>query len=148
MSDCCQTSTSIYERLGGEPAIARLVSRLYDVMGELPEAQYIWKWHPADMDDVKARVTSFLCGWLGGPATYPERYGPPMMRRRHMSFPIGPQERDIWLKCARTALDETVADVTVREQLYIALAGMADHMRNLRGDGQSEGCNCNCGGHS
>jgi hemoglobin len=147
MADCSQVSSSIYGRLGGEPVIARLVSRLYDVMGELPEAEYIWKWHPAGMDEVKARVTSFLSGWLGGPNTYPELYGPPMMRRRHMGFPIGPKERDIWLKCARVALDETVSDVALREQFYAALAGMADHMRNRKEDGQPEGCNCNCGGH-
>lgn len=142
----CTVSNTIYDRLG-EAGIEAFVSRLYDVMASDPEAEYIWKWHPEDINEVKARLRSFLSGWLGGPMTYPELYGPPMMRRRHMPFPIGPKERDVWLKCARTALAETVEDTTLRDILDYALTNMADHMRNRNENGQAASSGCGCGGN-
>jgi hemoglobin len=144
---CTAPSATAYELIGGEPGIGAFVSRLYDIMASKPEAEYIWKWHPQDMDEVKARLAAFLSGWLGGPVTYPQNYGPPMMRRRHMGFPIGPKERDIWLACAREALAETVPDGGLRELLDEALTAMAEHMRNRDGQGSPEGGGC-CGGGS
>jgi hemoglobin len=132
----------IYRRMGGEPGIKIFVSSLYDTMARVPEAEYIWKWHPDDIEEIKARLTSFLSGWLGGPMVYPQRYGPPMMRRRHMAFPIGPAERDIWLKCARMALGETVPDLELRTRLDAALTAMAEHMRNRDESGRSAGMGC------
>lgn len=141
--NCGSVATSVYDRLGGMSGIESFVSKLYDVMATLPEAEYVWKWHPEDIDEVKARLSAFLSGWLGGPVLYPQRYGPPMMRRRHISFPIGPQERDIWLKCARTALAETVPDLELRAMLDGALTAMADHMRNRDAQGKAlGGCSC------
>jgi hemoglobin len=144
---CTAPSTAAYDLIGGEPGIKAFVSRLYEIMASNPEAEYIWKWHPQDMDEVKARLAAFLSGWLGGPITYPQTYGPPMMRRRHMGFPIGPKERDIWLDCARQALKETVPDAALRELLDEALTAMADHMRNRDGQGSPESGGC-CGGGS
>ncbi|MGO9484614.1 MAG: group II truncated hemoglobin [Rhodomicrobium sp.] len=145
--NCPAPSTTAYDLIGGEAGIEAFVSRLYDIMASKPEAEYIWKWHPQDMDGVKARLAAFLSGWLGGPAVYPQNYGPPMMRRRHMPFPIGPKERDIWLDCARHALADTVADAALRELLDEALTAMAEHMRNRDERGLPGGGSC-CGGGS
>ena len=143
--NCSAPAVAAYELIGGEAGIYAFVSRLYEVMAEKPEARTIWKWHPEDMEGVKARLVAFMSGWLGGPNLYPQYYGPPMMRRRHMAFTIGPKERDIWLDCARQALDETVADAALRELLGEALSAMAEHMRNRGEDGRPEGSGC-CGG--
>jgi hemoglobin len=144
---CAAPSTTAYDLIGGEPGIQAFVSRLYDIMASMPEAEYVWKWHPQDMDAVKARLAAFLSGWLGGPAVYPQNFGPPMMRRRHLAFPIGPKERDIWLVCARQALAETVQDTGLRTLLDEALTAMAEHMRNRDEQGLAEGTGC-CGGGS
>ncbi len=144
---CTAPSSTAYDLIGGEPGIEAFVSRLYDIMASNPEAEYIWKWHPQDMDEVKARLTAFLCGWLGGPVVYPQNYGPPMMRRRHMPFPIGPKERDIWLSCARQALADTIVDENLCQLLDEALTAMAEHMRNRDGEGRPESGGC-CGGGS
>ncbi len=143
---CSGSPANLYEQLGGAPAIETFVSRLYDVMADDPEAEYIWKWHPADLNEVKARLHAFLSGWLGGPDVYPQRYGPPMMRRRHMAFPIGPRERDIWLACARRALMETVPDEAARANLDMALTAMAEHMRNMDEMGRPQATGCCSGG--
>ncbi|HUB63112.1 MAG TPA: globin, partial [Methylocella sp.] len=55
-------------------------------------------------------------------------------RQRHMGFKIGEQERDAWLLCMGGALDETIADVGARHQIYATLAKLADWMRNQAGN--------------
>jgi hemoglobin len=67
---------------------------------------------------------------MGGPQLYKEKHGDPMLRRRHLPFPIGEAERDQWMHCMKLALDEVVADEKLRTELYQAFVKVADHMRN------------------
>ena len=53
-----------------------------------------------------------------------------MLRRRHLPFAIGDAERDQWLLCMNQALSEVVEDAALRQELAIAFARVADHMRN------------------
>jgi hemoglobin len=133
-----------YQRLGGEPAIRRLVTRFYDLMDELPEAYAARKIHPKDLSPSIEKFVMFLSGWLGGPQSYVEKFGHPMLRRRHLPYPIGPQERDEWLMCMRRAMDETIPDAELRARLYLAMQPLAEHMVN-RGNG-ADSCSRHLGG--
>jgi hemoglobin len=121
---------SHYSRLGEEAGVRRLVDRFYDLMSELPEAKPIRALHPPDLGSSRDKLYWFLCGWLGGPQYYVERFGHPRLRARHLPFPIGPAERDQWMLCMRRALDDTVADGLLRELLAGSFAKLADHMMN------------------
>jgi hemoglobin len=59
-----------------------------------------------------------------------ERYGPPMLRARHLPFPIGAEERDQWIWCMDRALDEQEMPEMVRDFLRTRFREVADHMRN------------------
>lgn len=124
------TTGSAYERLGGEPTVRRLVARFYELMDELPEAYAARKVHPRDLTPSAEKLVMYLSGWLGGPPLYTDKFGHPMLRRRHLPFPIGPEGRDAWLLCMRLALEEVVADAELRAKLYEALVPIADHMMN------------------
>jgi len=119
-----------YERIGGEAKVRELVDRFYRLMDELPEAWEIRKLPPADLSGSREKLYEFLSGWMGGPQLYVQKYGHPMLRRRHLPFPIGVQERDQWLICMRQALEEVVSDKQLRDELYAAFVKVADHMRN------------------
>ena len=119
-----------YQRIGGEAKVRELVGRFYDHMDELPETYGIRKLHAEDLSGSRQKLVDFLSGWLGGPQHYVEKHGQPMLRRRHLSFPIGDSERDQWLHCMGLALDEVVADGQLRAELVQAFAKVADHMRN------------------
>jgi hemoglobin len=121
---------SHYERIGGDAKVRELVDRFYQHMDELPEAYGIRKLHAADLSGSRQKLHEFLTGWMGGPQLYVQKHGHPMLRRRHLPFPIGDQERDEWLMCMRLALDEVVADEKLRQELYAAFVKVADHMRN------------------
>lgn len=119
-----------YELMGGEPTLRALTARFYQLMDTLPQARVIRAMHPSDLSDSTEKLYMFLSGWLGGPSLYIERFGHPFLRARHMPFAIASNERDAWLDCMQQALEETVADAALREQLTTAFAGIADHMRN------------------
>jgi hemoglobin len=121
---------SPYARLGGEPAVRKLVDRFYELMDTLPAAEAIRSLHPADLAGSRDKLFKFLSGWLGGPPLYIEEFGHPRLRARHLPFPIGAAERDAWLLCMEQALAETEMEELLRAHLLQSLRKTADHMRN------------------
>ena len=120
-----------YERIGGAEKVHLLADRFYALMDELPQAREVRGIHPADLGGSRQKLYEFLSGWLGGPQLYVEKHGEPKLRARHQPFAIGDDERDQWLLCMRTALNEVVADDELRERLYANLKKIADHIRNV-----------------
>lgn len=119
-----------YERIGGEAAVQSLVDHFYDHMDELPEAYGIRKLHAEDLSGSRQKLFDFLSGWLGGPQHYVEKHGHPMLRRRHLHFPIDDTARDQWMLCMQLALSDVIPDERLRNELYLAFLKVADHMRN------------------
>lgn len=124
---------TVYQRLGGESALRHLVQCFYRHMDESLEARTIRELHHPDLTGAETKLFKFLSGWLGGPNLYQEEFGHPRLRMRHLTFPIGPRERDQWMLCMSKALDEVVADAELRVLLGRALAQTADHMINRPG---------------
>lgn len=119
-----------YELLGGEPGVRRLVDRFYDYMDSETEARDVRNLHAKSLRASREKLFLFLSGWLGGPALYAEKYGHPMLRRRHLPFAIGLRERDQWMHCMRKALADMPITDDLRSRLVQAFAATADHMRN------------------
>lgn len=119
-----------FDRLGGAEKIRALVHRFYQLMDELPESYGIRKLHAEDLQGSEDKLFKFLNGWMGGPQLYVQEYGHPMLRRRHLPFPISESERDQWLMCMDLALAEVVKDTALRTELSAAFAKVGDHMRN------------------
>ncbi len=122
-----------FERIGGAEKVRALVVRFYKLMDESPEAYGIRKLHAENLQGATDKLYKFLTGWMGGPQLYVEQYGHPMLRARHLRFPIGNAERDEWLMCMDQALGEVVEDAALRRELSAAFAKVADHMRNREG---------------
>lgn len=122
--------SELFEHVGGEAGVRKLVDRFYDLMDALPEARDIRALHPPALDSSRDKLFWFLVGWLGGPPLYIERFGHPRLRARHLPFAIGGRERDQWMTCMTRAIDEQIADAGVRAVLVGALGPLADHMRN------------------
>ncbi len=119
-----------FERLGGETGVRALVERFYDLMALEPAYARLRALHPAVLDGSRDKLFWFLCGWLGGPDHYVQRFGHPRLRARHLPYAIGMAERDQWLACMHQALVELEVDPVLARGLEQALAGTADWMRN------------------
>jgi hemoglobin len=85
---------------------------------------------PENIEPVMEKQTLFLTQFLGGPALYTDRYGHPMLRARHLPFPITPARAEAWLACMHEALDEVCITGPVREALWARLVMAAHHMVN------------------
>jgi len=132
MSEATQQTAQVtpFERFGGEPGVRALVDAFYDHMDLDEEFAGIRKLHPETLDGSRDKLYWFLCGGLGGPSHYIERFGHPKLRMRHLPFAIGEAERDAWLACMRLALVDCAVDPKVSAWLMAQLFGTADWMRN------------------
>ncbi len=119
-----------YELIGGEPGVRELVDRFYDYMDTDSTASKVRELHAKSLRASREKLFLFLSGWLGGPDLYVQKYGHPMLRRRHLPFSIGSQERDQWMHCMRKALQDMPITEPLRSQLEQAFMSTADHMRN------------------
>jgi hemoglobin len=128
-----EEADSSFTRLGGEGGVRALVDRFYDLMDLEPAFSGVRALHPADMAGSRDKLFWFLCGWLGGPNHYVERFGHPMLRARHLPYAIGIKERDEWMACMTQAMQEQQIDTALAAQLAQALYGTADWMRNRGG---------------
>lgn len=121
---------TFYEVVGGELGLRRLVTRFYEIMDSDPRAAGIRAMHQSDLTEAREKLFLFLSGWMGGPPLYVEKYGHPMLRARHLPFPIGESERDQWIYCMVRAMHDVGLPENVMVQLGNALWGVADFMRN------------------
>ena len=123
-------NSTFYEVIGGEPVLRRLVTRFYEIMDSEPRVAGIRAMHQPDLSEANEKLFLFLSGWMGGPQLYVEKYGHPMLRARHLPFPIGESERDQWVYCMVRAMHDVGIEEKVMVQLGNALWGVADFMRN------------------
>ena len=126
--------STFFELLGGEGQgienIRKLVETFYDIMDSDPKAQPIRAMHEADLTSAREKLFMFLTGWTGGPQLYIERYGHPMLRKRHLPFAIDESARDQWMYCMIKAMHRQGFDDALMTKLAEQLYGVADFMRN------------------
>jgi hemoglobin len=122
--------SSPFEWIGGEERIRALVERFYDLMDLEPAYADLRAAHGSELTRARQHLFWFLCGWMGGPEHYTERFGHPRLRMRHMPFVIGIRERDQWVACMAQAMSETGVDPVLRERLANSFFQTADWMRN------------------
>ena len=73
-----------FASIGGEDRVKALVERFYDLMDLEPAYMALRTAHGSTLDNARERLFWFLCGWLGGPQHYTERFGHPRLRQRHL----------------------------------------------------------------
>jgi hemoglobin len=122
---------TLYDAVGGMPFFERLVDAFYE--GIETDAVLRPLYPDDDMDGARRRLTLFLGQYWGGPQTYMEERGHPMLRARHMPFQVGAAERDHWLLHMAAAVERCTEPGEVRDMLMGYFVPAADHLRN---DGQ------------
>jgi hemoglobin len=98
-----QSDTS-FQAAGGQLGLRQLVDAFYDQMEVLSEAKIIRDMHADDLAVSRDKLALFLCGWLGGPKLYREKYGAIGIPKAHRHLDIGLSERDAWLLCMEKAI--------------------------------------------
>jgi hemoglobin len=117
------TGDASFLAAGGVDGLRRLVDNFFDRMGSDGRFATIYAMHPEDKTVSRDKLARFLCGWLGGPKLYNEKYGAIGIPRVHAHLPIGMAERNQWLTCMSESVEEqafaTDFKTYLMEQLFV-----------------------------
>ena len=123
--------TSVFEAIGGEPTLTRLVDAFYSGVAADPVLRAIYP--EDDLGPAAQRLRRFLIQYWGGPTTYSDTRGHPRLRMRHAPFAVNVAARDAWLRHMRAALDTLELPAEYDAMLWDYFTRAAESLRNTPG---------------
>ncbi|MBP1962596.1 globin [Paenibacillus aceris] len=126
-----QDRSTLFEWMGGAETVRRIVEAFYPRVLKHPLLAPLF---PSDIGPVMDKQYMFLSQFFGGPTLYSDVHGHPMMRARHMAFPITVERADAWLGCMAEAMEEVGLPGDLRDFLLQRLKGSAYHFVNTPED--------------
>ncbi|MCM3749696.1 globin [Paenibacillus pasadenensis] len=128
-------SSSPYELMGGAETIHRLVHAFYP---RVVENELLAPLFQRDIAPVMEKQIQFLTQFFGGPSLFSDQHGHPMMRARHLPFPITTEHAAAWLDCMDGAAQEIGMPEDLRTFVINRLSGPAYHFVNTDLEGRNE----------
>ncbi|HEY0637731.1 MAG TPA: globin [Pseudonocardiaceae bacterium] len=119
---------NFYDEVGGHETFVAIVDRFYELVAKDELLRPLYP--EEDLGPAAVRLRMFLEQYWGGPHTYSEQRGHPRLRMRHAPFRITHAERDAWLRCMRTAVDEANLPEAHRVVLWDYLEMAANSLVN------------------
>ena len=123
---------ALYARVGGRDFFVGLVERFY---AGVEVDSVLRPMYDEDLAPAKQRLVAFLSQYFGGTSEYEELRGSPMLRARHLKFPIDEAAKDVWLVHMGTALDDSEIAAADREELWRYFVAGANFFVNRGGLG-------------
>jgi hemoglobin len=110
---------SLYELVGGEDGVRRLVETFYDIVEFEPEGAALHTLHLRGHGVAHSRIEqlNFLSGFFGGPKLYAQKYGHSNVREMHEHVAIDAEARDAWLRCMAMAIDRVGTPASLKGRL-------------------------------
>lgn len=122
-----------YEVIGAD-LLSQLVDSFY---GKVEKHHLLAPIFPNDLTETARKQKQFLTQYLGGPSLYTEEHGHPMLRARHLPFPITPKRAEAWISCMKEAMNDVGLEGELKEFLLHRLTLTAHHMVNTP-DGEND----------
>jgi hemoglobin len=117
----------VYSMIGTE-GFTRLVAAFYR---QVPQDDVLGPMYPTtDLLGAEQRLRDFLIGRFGGPQTYIEQRGHPLLRARHSPFHINQAARDRWMRLMNSAIEEAALSAEAEQVLRKFLDEMSTFMIN------------------
>jgi hemoglobin len=129
-----ETKTPYY-LLGEREGIKKLVTTFYGLVSQDPLLSPLF---PDELTETAYKQTQFLSQFFGGPPLYTEEYGHPMLRARHMPFPITNTHAKAWIACMERAMTIQKIEPELQSFLLSRLKMTAYHMVNTEDSERSE----------
>lgn len=122
----------LYDEVGGEEGVRRLVETFYDIVEQEPEGRLLHLLHMRGHGVAHSRIEqfNFLCGFFGGPGLYAEHHGHANVRQMHAHVEINPQARDAWLTCMSMAIDRVGLPAETKAQMMAPFRRVAEILVN------------------
>lgn len=117
---------NIYEEIGKDK-LYEMIDTFYKYVSKHETLSVIF---PGDWEETARKQKLFLTQLLGGPALYSMERGHPMMKARHLPFPITVDRATEWLECMEMAMDEVKIQEDIKLHLYSLFRNIARNMIN------------------
>lgn len=118
--------STLYEKIGPDK-LKEIVDSFYDIVLFKSEISHLFN---AETTSIRDKQFKFLTQFLGGPQIYSNEYGHPKMRMRHLPHFIDQKAKDEWLRCMKTAIENSNLDDELALALYNCFPAVAEHMVN------------------
>lgn len=118
---------TVLQRLGGEPALRKLVEVFYDVIEVDPVAVNLRKLHSRGhgIDHARVEQFNFLSGFLGGRRYYADKHGHMDVKLMHAHVPITQDDAEAWLSCMETAVNQCGYSGELKDKMMTAFRRVA-----------------------
>lgn len=113
----------------GEDGIRKMVNDHYELLIR-SNIKDMFPTEPEKLELAKTKAADFFIQRLGGRTYYNERYGNPMLSKRHSPFRITPSVRIIWLDCYRQVLSKLEVPENVIQSFWNFLDQFSNWMVN------------------
>ena len=111
-----QETKSLFERLGGEPAIAAVVDGM--VANIAADEKLAWRFEKTDFDAYKPTFVSFVCMVTGGPCDYDGL----SMPNAHSRMGVSSEEFDITVGHVLAVLDDLGVPAREKAELIMLVS--------------------------
>ncbi len=122
--------TTMYDWIGGEEGLLKLVNRFYDIMDSDEQAKTVRAMHKEDLSAIRTGLFEYLSGWLGGPPLFVAKHGSPCITKQHKPFVIDQAASDAWMNCMKQAMIDVDIDEKFRDMLTPAFQRICDTLLN------------------
>ncbi|EGQ1694757.1 TPA: globin [Staphylococcus pseudintermedius] len=116
-----------YEVIGQE-RLYQLIDHFYSLVEQDNRINHLFL---GDFAETARKQKQFLTQFLGGPDLYTQEHGHPMLRMRHLPFPIDDKAKEAWLENMHTAITHAQLPHGAGDYLYERLRLTANHMVNI-----------------
>lgn len=131
-SDTANANKSLYERLGGQQAIAAVVDDFVNRAAADPKVNFVrqghpnskWQPTPENVAKLKASVTRFIVQATGGP----QEYNGPSMADVHKGMEISDEEFGAFAADLKASLDKFNVPQKEQTELLNAVGGLKDQI--------------------
>jgi hemoglobin len=109
------------------------VETFYDIIEQDKDARELHLLHLRGHGVSHSREEQFnyLSGFFGGPSRYVQKHGHSRLKEIHEHVPIGPDMRDLWLRCMERAIDKVGIGGELKARLMIHFERAAETSRNM-----------------
>ncbi len=93
-----------FEMIGGVEPIRRVVDAFYDLLENDPQYAELRAMHAPDLAPMRAALTGFFTGWMGGSREWFNARGGFCVMTRHAKMPVTEKTAQQWNGALRAAL--------------------------------------------
>jgi hemoglobin len=132
MTSALTRAPVMYEQIGGEEPLRRMVDHFYDIVESHPDGEPVHRLHMQGFGIAHLRQAQFefLSGFLGGPRYYVERMGHSNVRQMHAHLAIGSAEVRSWLRCMAHAIEKAGIAADAGSRMMEHFTRVAEALRN------------------